>query len=208
MKGRSILSQHEIEKSAAAFRSRYAAHSIGPLNIEPIVEIDLKIRIIPVRGLCKHTRNKGWICNGGKIIVVDKQILKYQDEEYRQVLTHEVAHHELHSRFIPGDPFVSPAACKKFHASISTAELATIEWEAMEWMGRVLVPKGHLEAELKRAVTDWRELLGPILGGEPYYGEMLNDMVIGDVARRFGVLPSIVSRRMRTEHLAHILAVA
>src|SRR5438067_1111131 len=97
----------EIETSADEFRKQYASGHFGPLNIELILEKKMGIEIVPIPNLCKKTKNKGFVAHGGKMIGVDKNIMRDQPEQYRQTLGHEAAHIRRHREMMPKGPFDS-----------------------------------------------------------------------------------------------------
>src|SRR5438105_2687598 len=99
MRGSPLPDPAEIEKSANEFRRRYAAGTLGPLNIELIVEKKLRLTIIPTPNLCRRAKTKGLVSHRGKAICIDAAIYKHQPEEARQVITHETGHIFLHSQF-------------------------------------------------------------------------------------------------------------
>jgi Zn-dependent peptidase ImmA (M78 family) len=159
MRGSPLPDPAEIEESANEFRRRYAAGTMGPLNIERIVEKELRIRLIPTPNLCRKAKSKGLVSHRGKAICIDANIYKTQPEEARQVITHETGHIFRHSHLSRVE-FTTIDEVKAFHRNMSAAKLACIEYEAERWAGRVLMPRNQLDAAFKNAVTEVAELFG------------------------------------------------
>lgn len=199
MKSTPCLDRLDVEASASAFRDRYAPNHLGPLQIERILEFKMFVEIVPVRHLCKHHQCKGYVCAGGKRICVDQDIMRSQPEEYRTLLTHETAHIYYHPNLIP-PAYESLEECRTFHANLSSEVRYSMEWEAKEWQGHVLIPRGQLRRVFDAIVRDhhqrYIDAFGPEIG-HSIFGGLLADMV----AERFGVLLPVADARMRKEGL-------
>lgn len=198
MKGRAIPTQHEIEKAADAYRQKHAAGHIGPLRIEYILESQ-GVLIVPIRGLCRHHQCKAYVCAGGRTICVDRNIFWSQPEEYRQSLAHERAHIERHPELIP-PKFCGIQACREFHASLSNELRLVSEWEAKEWTGRVLVPRGQLRAVFMDSVNRFLPAFADAFGAEEGH-HVFGSFLVDVVAERFGVIQQVAEGRIRRDGL-------
>jgi hypothetical protein len=189
----------EIEASADDFRRQFAPGHLGPLAIGAIIECDLQVEIRPMKGLCRHHDSKAYVCNGGRTIVVDAYLFRSQAAEYRDVLTHETCHLIRHRHHLP-PAFISVEQCKAFHAELSPALRNTMEWEAREWSGRVLMPRGALRTAFNTLAQENVELLAE-LRENPDRHHIFGGMIVDLVADRFGVLPSVAEARIRKDGL-------
>ena len=189
----------DVEASASAFRFRYAPNHIGPIEIERILEFKMYVEIVPVRHLCKHHRCKGYVCAGGKRICVDQDILRSQPEEYRTLLAHETAHIYYHPTLIP-PAYESLADCRTFLENLSNEVRYSMEWEAREWSGRVLIPAAELKGVFDALVDEYHQRYIDVYGPEKGHG-IFGGLVADVVADRFGVLQPIAEARIRREGL-------
>jgi hypothetical protein len=199
VKNTPCLDAQDVEASASTFRERYAPNHIGPIEIERILEFKMHVEIVPVRHLCKHHQCKGYVCANGRRICVDRDILRSQSEEYRTLLAHETAHIYYHPSLIP-PAYNSLADCRRFLSNLSKEVRYSMEWEAREWSGRILIPAAELRGVFDSLVSEYHQRYIDVYGvenGHGIFGGLIADMV----ANRFGVLQPIADARIRREGL-------
>lgn len=187
----------EIEASASRFRQEHAPGQLGPLLVEQILD-RIGVEIVPVRGLRRRRKLDGYVCNAGTRICVDLVIFRDQAEEYRVLLGHETAHIARHKAFIP--TFSSIEECKVFHNQLAPQTRSFLETDAMEWAGRILVPRGQLKTLFEEIVARWHPLYVESFGAEPAH-KIFGNFVVDQVARGFGVVASLAERRIREDGL-------
>lgn len=198
MKGRVVPGNEELELAAEEFRATYARDHIGRLNLPLIVEKDLRVEIVPVPRLCRVINAKGYVCNGGKTICVDRDILTYQPEDYLFLIGHETAHIVRHPGLLPKATFTTVEECAAFQEELSIQNRSFMEAEAREWAGRVLIPRRQLEKVFDTLALQY-----------PTYAKELEDnaprafaqMVFTEVGSYFGVRPTIAEARLRNDNV-------
>lgn len=209
MRGLQLPDPLAVEAAALQFRERYAPGQIGRLDIEAIVEFDLKLRIIPVRGVCRKGGKKGWASNDKKSIVVDRGIFRDQPTELRQLLAHETAHIDDQRQHFPAASFCSLEECRHFQSITEGALTACLEYHATLWAGHVLVPRRQLESVFKNAMRDTRlfydELVDRFELGldddDALLRQIAGDELVFRVAQHFDVTQSWAERRIRDDGL-------
>jgi len=89
----------KIEEEAENFRKKFWNNSI-PVDIETIIDVKLKIYIIPILGFLRLASVDALISSDYKSIYVDKEV--YLDERrhnrLRFSLAHEIGHFVLHKK--------------------------------------------------------------------------------------------------------------
>ena len=100
-----FLPDGKIVDLAESFLSKYNPSRSIPVPIEEIVEIDLRLEIIPILGLLKAVQVDGFTSSDLKTIYVDQWVLSEVPYRYRFTLAHEVGHVFMH-REILRPPFV------------------------------------------------------------------------------------------------------
>jgi hypothetical protein len=198
VRGRAVPTRKEVEDSAIAFRQQYAPGQIGTVKMEQILD-GMGVDIVPIPHLCRKHGSKGFVCASGKVICVDRAILLNQPAEYLGHLTHETAHIKQHPELIPSK-FTSVEEFKEFHRNLSRELVSCLEWEAREWTGRVLVPRGQLEAVFEAAVQNHHQAYVDAFGAQTAHN-IFGGLVVDIVADRFGVLPSIAQMRIHADGL-------
>jgi hypothetical protein len=199
MKGRTLPNVIDVETSAEAFRREYASGHLGPLEIEKILEFRLDVEIVPIRGLCRRHHSKGYVCASGKRICVDRDIMKSQSEEYRNLLTHETAHISCHPDLLP-PPYESLEECRLFLGALSRETRHCMEWEAREWSGRVLIPRTQLRRVFDGVVHAYHAEFVEAFGAEEAH-HIFGGLIVEIVSEHFGVLPGVAEARIRNDRL-------
>lgn len=155
---RRILSREHIEELANEFRDRHAPGRSGALDIEEIVEFDLKIMVVPKNGLCSRLRKKGWLSSDGRRIILDEAVMQGPVEELRFLIAEETAHQQLHGYLLPAQPFANEFEFRRWHRGITPDMESWIEWQARTWAGRVLVPRRELRTVFAAAIRSARKV--------------------------------------------------
>jgi hypothetical protein len=189
-KGFRRRSRLELESLAQDFRDLYLPRSTGAIDIETIVECDLGIRIVPLHNLSRPSGSKAWLCCGGDTICVDVRLQRNHPDKYRMSITHEVAHARLHADLLPQRSFRGPDDFIRFHEGLTLGQINTMEAEARQWAGRVLVPRAELRTVFHHTLARIATYIG---------AETISDIgrfIVQDlIAQHFGVsLPSVRAR--------------
>ena len=84
-----FLNNREIDVSVEKFRKRFWGESI-PVDIERIIDIELKIDIVPVPGFHNLCDTDALITSGWDMIYIDKDV--YLNDRYQNRLRFSLAH--------------------------------------------------------------------------------------------------------------------
>ena len=183
---------------AAEFLGQHHPELTIPVPIEKIVERDLGLDIVPTPGLRDAIDVAGFITSDLSEIWVDERVLTRNEQWYRSILAHEVAHRIVHPEAYRDLDIRSIDDYKELLAELSaTKEEYWLEWQAKEFAGQVLVPPESLRTEF-RAVADVMSLNGFDVQEEqtePYVIAHLRD------EERFNVTDQTMEIRLRKEGL-------
>jgi len=93
------LTNARIEGATGLFREKFWGDSV-PVDIEHIIDVKLKINVVPIPGFLKHANIDALISSDWKSIYVDRD--EYLDERrhnrLRFSLAHEIGHFVLHKK--------------------------------------------------------------------------------------------------------------
>lgn len=179
----------ELAASARRFRRTYFAGARGRIRLEPVIEHQLGIEIVPRPGLTALTGTRGYLTMDGSRIYVDEEFMITQPLEYQALLSHETAHHHEHRHLLPEGAVRNAPEFKAFHDGFTEPRLIHLEWQARTWASHVLMPGEEL-AMVFRPLADAAQDLFPEMAGPAKM------WVASRMAKHFGVTPVRVERRL------------
>jgi len=91
-----ILTLRQVQNTASEFLRRYHPALTIPIPIEEITELQLKIKIILIKGLVRDFGVNAFITQGFETIVIDEMMYVRQPERIRFTIAEEVGHLFLH----------------------------------------------------------------------------------------------------------------
>lgn len=190
------LSKTNIQSRANQFLDRY--HQTGgiPIPIEEIIELQLKLDIIPVSGLNSLHGTEGFITSDMTEIYVDQDTQERVAKRYRFTLAHEMGHAVLHQKVYRELGVADCASWLRVQNEVENDDHYWLEQQANTFAGFVLVPtKALLDAYQRRESV--AQARGAVLSlSKP---DTLH-IVAGDIAREFDVSTSVVEIRLRFEY--------
>jgi len=139
-----------IKTKVESFRNKYWNREF-PINIEKIIDVKLKINIIPIPNLEK-------ICNTDTLITSDWESLYVDDNLYnderrqnrlRFSLAHEIGHYILHKEFYSTWKINSIEKFYSFLDLIPREQYSYLETQANKFATYFLVPRQALEERFK-----------------------------------------------------------
>lgn len=139
---------HDIERAAHKFLEEYNPQGNIPVLIEEIIEFDLKIQIVPIKGLLNLEQIDAFVSRDSTQIYIDEDSHMQQTSRSRFTLAHEVGHIVMHQDIIK--KIQSLEEWRKFVHGAGTGR-AIYETEANIFAGCVLMPKGKLLAAFEQA---------------------------------------------------------
>lgn len=188
-----------IWEIADKFYDQYGKNII-PVDIEDIIEFDLKIEIFPKQNLYSDCDSNAFLATNCKTIYVDfdHYFIPKNLTYVRFSLAHEIGHLIIHNDIIP---IIRPndiSSWKNTVLTIPHQEYKYIEWHAYEFAGRLLVPPDSLAREL----VVQKKNVETIYDSFPH---ILDDDVINKVAipisKKFNVSPDVISKRIKIENV-------
>ncbi|MBL7141778.1 ImmA/IrrE family metallo-endopeptidase [Patescibacteria group bacterium] len=143
------LSKGFIKRRADFFRKKYHGSSV-PVDIEKIIEIKLKINIIPLPNARSNYSLEALITSNWKSIYVDKHAYDNQDNRLRFSLAHEIGHFLLHKKIYEDLKIKSIADFYKALQKIPTKQYGYLEVQANYFANFLLVPRENLKLEKEK----------------------------------------------------------
>jgi len=145
------LDNKKIKEEAKNFRKKFWDNSI-PIDIETIIDVKLKIYIIPILGFLRLASVDALISSDYKSIYVDKEV--YLDERrhnrLRFSLAHEIGHFVLHKKVYNSFNIKNLEDYYRLNRNIPTKEYGYLETQANKFAGYLLVPREILRIEKQK----------------------------------------------------------
>jgi len=152
-----ILSYEDLRRSANDFLAMYHPSRSLPVPNEEIIDLQLKINIIPVPGLQREIEMDAFISSDCTEITVDEFVYLKRLNRYRFSLAHEVGHKILHQFIYCLVTFRTIAEWGAFLQACPPDQHSWLEYQARSFAGLVLVPKDLLEDETNTTVQMARQ---------------------------------------------------
>ncbi len=198
------LSFTEIRILADEFRDKFCPNDEFPVPIEEIVEFDLGIEVRPVDDLRNKADLDAIISSKLNIIFIDKMLMENHRFlfRYRFALAHEVGHFVLHSNKMKSLKFGSIEEWIEIRSQFDEDDLMWFERQAMEFGGRLMVPRDILVAE----VMPLKDKIQSYYDTYPDGGyEVIADFIASAIHKRFEVSADVVKRRIINEKVFELL---
>lgn len=191
------LSYDYIRNRATEFLARYHPSGSLPVPIEEIVELKLRLDIIPLPGL-KHSHEiDAYITSNVETIYVDQYILERRLNRYRFSLAHELAHAWLHAKIFRKLGFTNLESWRRRQDEISIDEYGRLEWQANAFAGLILVPSADLKREFQSVIAlAWKAGVSAI-----NLSDDAKRLPAGKIARVFEVSTDVIIKRLEYEKL-------
>ncbi|MFA5777440.1 MAG: ImmA/IrrE family metallo-endopeptidase [Parcubacteria group bacterium] len=132
-----------IKSKADGFRLKFWGNKI-PVEIEEIVEIKLKIKIIPIPNLMSQCGVDAQITSDFTSIYVDLKNYENDTNRFRFSLAHELGHYVLHKNFYDDLNIASLSDVFNFINEIDTKEYSNLETQANKFGNYFLLPREEL----------------------------------------------------------------
>jgi len=196
-----FLPRDTIVSHAESLISKHHPSRELPIPIEDIIDIKLRIDIVPVPGLTKvlcEDEDDGiesFVNSSLTQIFVDENAYRRQTNRYRFSIAHELAHIELHQSIFAHLRVESIEDWKTTVKSIPTREYARLEWQAYCFAGHVLVPTMELSENLRPCFQRVME------EGINPRDESVRPFIEKHLAGVFAVSSEVVHRRIEDEGL-------
>jgi Zn-dependent peptidase ImmA (M78 family) len=189
------LSNEDPRALAERFLQQHHPSETVPVPIEEIVDLKLRIDIVPLPSLQRSFEIEGYISRDMTAIYVDEYIFLNRPNRYRFTLAHEIAHAVIHPKLFHALAFDSVEEWIDVMTGFPEKEYGWLEWQANTFAGLVLVPNHALRASFKKTVSKVEEA-GLSLAS---MSEVARDMIIAYIAREFQVSSAVIKRRLDAE---------
>ncbi len=181
------LSNQQIMEAADKIRAKFWGNKI-PVNIENILEIGLKISIIPSPGLQDRGDIDSFISSDWKNVYVDND--RYMsDRYYRRIrfsLAHELGHFVLHKDIFESLEINTIEDYYRFYSECPQEQYNFLEAQANKFAGYLLIPRDLLKPYKDKYLSIARQkLVGTSL--ENIDDIDLTGVIAGDIADIFDV---------------------
>jgi len=154
-----FLSKEIIKKHADFFRRKFWNDSL-PVDIEKIIDLKLKIDIIPIPNLMKICNVDALISSDYESIYVDHD--DYLDDKYqnrlRFSLSHEIGHYILHQDIYKSFKIKNFADFYRAISTIPNEQYGYLETQANKFANFLLVPRQKLITERDRLILKYKEI--------------------------------------------------
>lgn len=151
-----FIPPQDIEKKTITFLSQYHRDGSIPIPIEDIIEIKLKIKIIPSLNLLSRFGIDAFSTRDFKEIYIDNNQFFEIENRARFTLAHEIGHFILHHDFIKKSPkFKNIDQWKNF--VLEDVKREPLETQANIFAGFLLMPTSDLERAYENAKLDLQE---------------------------------------------------
>lgn len=197
-----ILSYEDINSAAEDFLKCHQSDERLPVQIEEIVEFNLKMDIVPFPELQRNYDIEGFISRDLTWIYVDDFIYSNRPARYRFTLAHEVGHLILHRDLIKSIHPPSVADWKDFILSVDEEVYGWMEWQAYSFAGLVLVPRKFLVRDLHlqiKALKDKIELVKSKNLSRESYQEYVIEAIANKLIKTYDVSVDVLKKRIAKE---------
>lgn len=193
-----FLHDDVLRRKAHNFLTKYHPTGTLPVPIEQIVDLRLRINIVPIPGLKSTFEVDAYTSRDMESIYVDQYTAEHRPARYRFSLGHEVAHAFLHQKIFTQLTYDGIEGWKRAQEAFSDSDYSRLEYQANLFAGLVLVPPESLATYFNSACQLARhnglDVLKPT--------EQIQDSITGALARNpFEVSADVVSRRIRSDGL-------
>jgi IrrE N-terminal-like domain len=191
------LTYEAIQREADNFLRKYHPTRSLPVPIETIVDIKLKIDIVPMGCLLEICDVDAFINTSCTVIHVDCGVyVSANQNRYRVSLAHELAHSILHRDFLKSVKFDSLGEWKTVYTAIPKDQQEYMELQAFSLGANILVPRDQLDREYDAALAS----LGA-RQGVPAMRDINLHSIETELSNKFGVSREVIRRRCEKDNL-------
>lgn len=187
------LTYENISEEAARLLHRFGRNNEIPVDVEALAEFDLKLNIVPARGLQDRLATDGFLSLDMREIYVDEWVMERHPTRYRFTLAHELGHMVLHGNVFESLRFEALDEWVQFVMSMPEYDYGWFERHAYWFAGALLVPEEKLLACYDKASAG--------LAANGLDTDALSDysrsQIAGFIAKRFQVSTAVVYKRLR-----------
>ncbi|MDP2323841.1 MAG: ImmA/IrrE family metallo-endopeptidase, partial [Gammaproteobacteria bacterium] len=129
-----------------------------PFPADRVIETVFNVDIVPIKGLAEViSPAKAFLSGQGRQLTVDEAHMMRDGGPFRFTVAHELGHLVLHRDILAAAKYNTSNQYLEFLASIPDDTRSSMEWQANEFAGVLVVPARHLRAALDAGVQKVRE---------------------------------------------------
>jgi hypothetical protein len=196
-----LLSYSELGQEAEAFLNRFHPSRTVPTPIEEIVELRMRLEIIPWRDLRSITGVDAFVTRDCSMLYVDAEDYTRDLPYLKFTFAEEAAHVWLHGELLRSERISTDADWLLLRRAVKSD--SRFELQAKDLAGLILVPPKALESACGRICQDAREALHES-------GQISNDVmrrvVMEQLCELFKVSARVIEIRMNYDRLWGITA--
>lgn len=192
------VSYDYLRERAEAFLREHRAWGSVPVPIEDIIDLRMKIDIIPLPGLLRSFNIDAFLSSDCRSITVDESVYEHRvPHRYRFSLAHEVGHAVLHRPIFTALEFNTIRQYKRTLAELTDFDVNRMEWQAYSFAGLILVPSPDLATHFAVAIQR-AEAAG--ISVADYWDEAVA-YISNALVSVFKVSDQVISRRIEYDNL-------
>lgn len=184
-----FLDNKTIKNKADSFRSKFWDNSV-PVDIEEIVDLKLKIDLVPIANLQNLCDTDALITSNWRAIYVDKD--RFLDERFqsrlRFSLAHEVGHFALHKNIYDSFDIRTFEDFYRFFERIPEEKYKYLEVQANKFASYLLVPRERLIIEKNKLMKE----KGKFIPFDKVDKDTLNSYLAVPMSKIFGVSDNVI----------------
>lgn len=193
------LPYDEIRPVAERFLNNHNPSMTIPVPIENIVEVELRISILPLHDLEFMFGIDSYLEPNLKRICIDYGVF-HQECRCRFSVAHEIGHFVIHKEFFEKASFKTTDEYLEFRKNIDPQQEHWFEMQAYNFAGLVLVPEPELKKSFDKSLD-----LARSARIEPYeMPKKFLNRALPWLGRRFLVTEGVVRRRIEYDGLWEI----
>jgi Zn-dependent peptidase ImmA (M78 family) len=189
-----FMKEDEIRLYADNFRATHWDGNI-PVEVELIAELN-GISLVPANGLRLLVNQEAWLSNDLSEIVFDPDV---NDVRIRFSIAHELGHFKLHSKLIPILKPTSYEDWKSILDGIPRGLWSSVEYQADEFAGRLLVPRTSLIQFIKEDYLDKVKKAYSEIGESNF--QILYPYLANSICKKFNVSHKMMLIRLQREEI-------
>lgn len=186
------LSYSAIEEAAETFIKTHHSDRSIPIPVEKIVEIDLRISIVPIPGLLRKEGVDAFLSHDFKELYIDQDHYMNQTNRSHFTLAHEIGHYVLHQDVV--SKITTLDEWKKFILGEETGR-SFYEAQAHDFAGCLLMPREELLTEYAVQENLAKEMFKKMKFPDPG-PKTLYSFIANPISKKFEVSPKSAEIRL------------
>jgi Zn-dependent peptidase ImmA (M78 family) len=198
-----FLSDADIKDAAAKFAAKYDDDSNFIFPIEEIIELKLRMNIIPVPNLRKNFDIDACTTGDFSEIIIDRELADVYENRYRFSLSHEIGHLVLHNNIFKEINFSSIDGWISFYKSVDLYEYDKLETQGNKFANFLLLPEKKLKIKFEEALLSVSSLIDDAKRNglnRHLYLDYALDRIISEISKTFLVSKEAIQHRLRNEN--------